>query len=180
MPRHRTLPIAMQQTHSPVDELKIPITVCPAPIIATSKSWRLLIIVVVVSPVTRLLAVSCLDATLRLPAHEHDEISVFARLDASALIRDDERGARQHHFGEPLNHIGRNDDPIESSLGAGDIGREGLGAAVLTYVLLSLRRWLGVSFGLVHGHDAPAHLGIGVVVKGGENVAADRLVGVAD
>src|SRR5204863_7508607 len=43
--------------------------------------------IVVVSAVTRLLGVPCLDSPLRLSAHEDDEISVFARLDAGALVR---------------------------------------------------------------------------------------------
>ena len=92
------------------------------------------------------------EAALRLVVEHHDELGAIIGLAVRRLVRDDDRRPRQGGRRNEIEHLLRELDAIERVLG-------------------------GVA--AVDGDRIPAQAGIGARDRG-ENVGADRLVGILD
>ena len=56
---------------------------------------------------------ACQTGWCAASAREHDEVRALAGLGTKSLVRDDQRGAGRHQFGNALERIRRNSDAIE-------------------------------------------------------------------
>ena len=96
------------------------------------------------------------------------------------LIGDDERGARQHDVRDAIERVSRDDDAVERRLGAGDVRRSRFGAASVGRPRFACAAGAAASVPCTSTPRSSAPRAIVDVAQRGEDVGADRLVGIAD
>src|SRR5690242_20441375 len=121
-----------------------------------------------------------LDATLRLAAHEDDEICPFARLWAQCLVGNDERRSRRYKLGDAISGLLGNDYSIKGRFRHGEAGRGllGIAAAALSSTAIC---FVCTAIGMApkKRNHAPPQSRTGTLYRR-EDVRAYRPIGILD
>src|SRR5215831_626490 len=127
-------------------------------------------------------AVSGLDASLWLAAYEHHKLRVLTGLRAQRLVGDDQGRSWRRYFGDTIQYVLWDGDPVERRFPVAWVGYHRFDAltAVCMRRAVPLVR-ASICMSAIQRDHAPSRVDvIAGAVDGGENLRADRTIGILD